>query len=136
MKIARMDLSDVGSPEGLMRQILKLEPNLPIPVPVEELAIQLDIERIAELETDGFEGGLITDDDRSTGIILVNRKAFKGRRRFTVGHELGHFLMRTHRPFMKAGSFARARTCDAGRPKTMTHTRAWKCRQTDLRLCS
>ena len=81
MKIARMDLSDVGSPEGLMRQILKLEPNLPIPVPVEELAIQLDIERIAELETDGFEGGLITDDDRSTGIILVNRKAFKGRRK-------------------------------------------------------
>ena len=81
-----------------MRQILKLEPNLPIPVPVEELAIQLDIERIAELETDGFEGGLITDDDRSTGIILVNRKAFKGRRKFTVGHELGHFLMRTHRP--------------------------------------
>ncbi len=120
MKISRMDLGDVGSPEGLIKLILKLEPDLPIPVPIEELAIQLDIERIAELETDGFEGGLITDDSRSTGIILVNEAARNGRRRFTIGHELGHFLIPTHRP-IKAGQFLCSRE----------DMRQWSLKETD-----
>ena len=98
MKIERMDLGDVGSPEGLVRQILKLEPDLPIPVPIEELAHQLDIDEIIDLSTDGYEGGLITDETRSSGTILVSKSAMRGRRRFTVGHELGHFLIPTHKP--------------------------------------
>jgi Zn-dependent peptidase ImmA (M78 family) len=101
MKIQRMDLGDVGSPEGLVKQILALEPNLPIPVPIEELAYQLDIEEILELTTDGYEGGLITDETRSRGTILVSKSARKGRRRFTLGHELGHFLIPTHKPAQK-----------------------------------
>lgn len=104
MKIERMDLGDVGSPEGLVRHILKLVPNLPIPVPIEELAHQLDIEEIVDLTTEGYEGGLITDVTRSSGTILVSAAARKGRRRFTVGHELGHFLIPTHKP-AKAGQF-------------------------------
>lgn len=98
MKIRRIDLDGTGSPIGLVTRILKTENDLPIPVPIEELALQLDIQRIAELETDGFEGGLLTDADRSTGIILVNRQATDGRRRFTIGHELGHFLIVSHSP--------------------------------------
>lgn len=121
MNISRMDLGDIGSPEGLMKQILKLEPDLPIPVPIEDLAIQLDIERIAELETEGFEGGLITDDCRSTGIILVNAAARDGRRRFTIGHELGHFLIPTHKP-VKAGQFLCSRE----------DMRKWSPKETDI----
>lgn len=101
MKIERMDLGDAGSPEGLVRQILKLAPDMPIPVPIEELAHQLDIDEILELSTDGYEGGLITDETRSSGTILVSKSAMKGRRRFTVGHELGHFLIPTHKPVQK-----------------------------------
>lgn len=101
MKIERMDLGDVGSPEGLVRQILKLAPDLPIPVPIEELAQQLDIDEILELSTEGYEGGLITDETRSSGTILVSKLARNGRRRFTIGHELGHFLIPTHRPVQK-----------------------------------
>lgn len=71
--ITRMDLADTGSPEGLVNTILKLETQLVLPVPVEELCVQLDIEEIAELDTDGFEGGLITDVSRSRGIVLINR---------------------------------------------------------------
>lgn len=104
MQIQRMDLGDVGSPEGLIKQILKLEPDLPIPVPVEELAYQLDIDRIIELTTEGYEGGLITDETRSSGTILVSKSAMKGRRRFTIGHELGHFLIPMHKP-VQAGKF-------------------------------
>ena len=93
MKITRMDLADTGSPMGLATKILSVEKDLPIPVPIEELSHQLDVEKIAPLTTVGFEGGLLTDEDRSTGIILVNQAAPEGRRRFTIGHELGHFLI-------------------------------------------
>jgi Zn-dependent peptidase ImmA (M78 family) len=89
MKISRLDLDGTGSPEGLIAKILKAEPGLTYPMPVEELAAALDIKEIAELETKGFEGSLL---------ILVNKDAREGRRRFTVGHELGHFCMPTHKP--------------------------------------
>jgi len=104
MKISRMDLADTGSPLGLVTKILSVEKDMPVPVPIEELARQLDVQDIAALETEGFEGGLLTDEDRSTGIILVNKAATGGRRRFTIGHELGHFLIVTHKP-VEAGKF-------------------------------
>jgi Zn-dependent peptidase ImmA (M78 family) len=66
-------------------------------------AQELDIADIRDMSTDGFEGGLITDDARSSGYILVNRSARRRRRRFTIGHELGHFLMTTHK--VPAGGF-------------------------------
>lgn len=103
MSACRMDLADVGSPEAIVRLILQAEPDLPIPVPIEDLCRQLDIAAIQDLETDGFEGGLITDADRSEGIILV-KKSVEARRRFTIGHELGHFLMPLHVPD-QAGKF-------------------------------
>jgi Zn-dependent peptidase ImmA (M78 family) len=34
--------------------------------------------------------------DRSSGTILVNESAGNRRRRFTIGHELGHFLLPWH----------------------------------------
>jgi IrrE N-terminal-like domain len=104
MKVTRMDLADTGSPMGLVTKILSVEKDMPIPVPIEALATQLDIEKIAPLETEGFEGGLLTDEGRSTGIILVNKAASGGRRRFTIGHELGHFLTVSHKP-VEAGKF-------------------------------
>ena len=99
MKVTRLDLDGkgAGSPEGLVTLILKVEP-LSIPVPIEELCRALDIKEIADLETDGFEGGLLMDQYRRNGIILVNTSARDGRRRFTIGHELGHFLIPTHKP--------------------------------------
>jgi Zn-dependent peptidase ImmA (M78 family) len=98
MQISRMDLADKGSPEGIVATILKVEPNLTIPVPIEELCRRLDIEDIRALTTDGFEGGLLTDRERSRGIILVKNGVSRQRRRFTLGHELGHFLMPSHVP--------------------------------------
>lgn len=98
MSISRMDLADVGSPERLVTLILKHEPNLPIPVPIEDLCRQLDIQDFHPLETDGFEGGLLTDADRSMGIILVKKGGFPQRQRFTIAHELGHFLIPAHMP--------------------------------------
>jgi hypothetical protein len=103
MKVTRMDLDGTGSPAGLVTKILKVEPGITLPIPIEDLARQLDIAEIRELSTEGYEGGLITDTGRSHGLILVNRDAFPARRRFTIGHELGHFLMTHHKP--PAGGF-------------------------------
>ncbi len=100
MRISRLDLDakGAGSPHGLVTQILKHEPDIAIPVPIEELCARLDITKIAPFETEGFEGSLLTDIDRSKGIILFNQNSHRSRRRFTIAHELGHFLIPTHMP--------------------------------------
>jgi Zn-dependent peptidase ImmA (M78 family) len=98
MSVSRIDLADCGSPERLVIEILKAEPDLPIPVPIEKLAYQLGITDIKVMEADGFIGGLITNDTKSTGVIMISRNLQRGRRRFTIGHELGHLLIPTHQP--------------------------------------
>lgn len=97
-KINRIDLADVTTPERIVGEILRNIPDLPIPVPVEELAEMLDIIGIEALTIEGFEGGLITDEEKSAGIILVNEASPHQRRRFTICHELGHFLCPFHKP--------------------------------------
>ncbi len=97
MRISRKDLADAGSPEALVKRILQAEPDLRVPVPIQELCARLGILRIEDLDTDGFEGGLVTDAKRSEGTILV-RRGGEPRRRFTIAHELGHFLMAHHVP--------------------------------------
>lgn len=103
MKIDRMDLADFGALPKIAIQILKLLPDLPTPTPIEDLALALGIEEITQLETDGFEGGLLTDRARSTGRILVNNCAPIQRQRFTIAHELGHFLSPWHEPQSENG---------------------------------
>lgn len=96
--VSRLDLDGTYSPNGLVAKILEVEPELEIPVPIEQLARLLDISEIQELQTDGFEGGLITDEARSFGAILVRKGVNERRRRFTIAHELAHFLIVHHRP--------------------------------------
>ncbi len=86
------------TPLALVSKIIATLPNIPIPVPLHELATALDIIDFAELGTQGFEGGLLTNIERTDGIILVNKNANRRRKRFTIGHELGHFLIQSHRP--------------------------------------
>jgi len=99
MNFSRMDLADCGAPEALLAVIEKLEgPGYPVPVPIEAWALALDITAINALEADGFEGSLVMLSDRSAGTILVSKVARPERRRFTIAHELGHFLIPSHTP--------------------------------------
>ncbi|MGF1461771.1 MAG: ImmA/IrrE family metallo-endopeptidase [Maricaulaceae bacterium] len=82
---------------GLVSKILQAEPDLKIPVPIEDLAGQLDIEDIQPLKTEGFLGGLVTNEARTLGFVLVKDDLRLGRRRFTIAHELGHFLCPSHK---------------------------------------
>lgn len=96
MKIDRIELADCGSPEKLIAEILRQVPEMPIPVPIEELAAAVDITAIHRMTTNGFEGGLVTQAERRDGIILVNGGSSPERQRFTIGHELGHYLIMSH----------------------------------------
>jgi Zn-dependent peptidase ImmA (M78 family) len=98
LKIDRLDLDGAGSPSALVTRILEVERDLPIPVPIEALCARLDIVAIEELHTDGFEAALVTDACKATGAILIAKDRSRQRRRFSIGHELGHFLIPTHMP--------------------------------------
>ena len=69
-----------------------------MPVPIEQLCRQFDITSIGELETADFEAALITDECKSAGAILVASERTRQRRRFSIAHELGHFLIPSHLP--------------------------------------
>jgi len=98
LRISRLDLDGAGSPAALVTRILQLEPALAMPVPVEQLCRQFDIASIGKLETEGFEAALITDESKSAGAILVATERSRQRRRFSIAHELGHFLIPSHLP--------------------------------------
>lgn len=66
------------------------------PIPVAEIARALDIVEVREGALDGCEGVLITDRQRSRGSILVNNKRGAQAARFSIAHELGHFLLERH----------------------------------------
>jgi len=99
LKIDRMELADIAQPirlaETLLSQVDK-SVGLSWPLQIEDIAYACGIKSIEHLETDGFEGGLIQDDSKQHGHILVKRTSPGPRRRFTIGHELGHFLNPWH----------------------------------------
>ena len=92
-----MDLADCGSPEKLLTVILKHHPAWTAPVPVEEFARTVNIVEFRELEGDSFEGALLTDANKQRGVILYRAGVRIERRRFTIAHELCHFLMPSHK---------------------------------------
>jgi len=105
MRLSRMDLDEGGDdPRRIAEVILAQCPETPIPVPVEAIAYALDIQEIRVESLKSFEGALITTGpEKGEGSIVVNAKNGPRRRRYTVGHELGHFLHPSHIPH--AGKF-------------------------------
>lgn len=85
------------------------------PVPIEEIAEALDIVEVRIAEFDGFEGMLLTDTSRSTGAILANARGGSRRARFTIAHELGHYLLERHVLGDEAGFRCRASDLREGR---------------------
>ena len=92
-----MDLADCAAPESIIACILRHHPDWKAPVPIEDLALSVNIIDILEMETEEFEGGLTTDPDKQKGVILYKAGTRGGRRRFTIAHEIGHFLIPSHK---------------------------------------
>lgn len=91
-----MDLADCGSPETLVGAILRHHPDLPRRVPIEEIATSVGIVEIKDREMDGFEGALVANPSKTQGVIAVKQGTHRRRRKYTIGHELGHFLIPSH----------------------------------------
>lgn len=97
--IDRMSLEDVGdNPRRLAEAVLEQADITSKHVPIHDIAQAVDIIEIREENLINFEGALITTPGKADGIILVRRDAPKYRKRFTIGHELGHFLIGYHQP--------------------------------------
>lgn len=93
VKIDLVELADLARPEQLVEELLRQNPELPIPVPVEAVATAVGIEELKAVPSDRFEGSLICDAAKSRGVILYNGSRRRTRQRFTIAHELGHFLL-------------------------------------------
>ncbi|MXO72848.1 ImmA/IrrE family metallo-endopeptidase [Alteraurantiacibacter buctensis] len=113
MTLSRIELDGIGSPSALAARIHDLDPGLPLDFSIEALCHRLDIHEIADQPVSSFAAMLLMHPDKAWGSIIVAEGTSLRRRRFSIGHELGHFLMPSHRPCRGA---------------------AFNCSQTDLRL--
>ncbi|MEO0547538.1 MAG: ImmA/IrrE family metallo-endopeptidase [Pseudomonadota bacterium] len=101
----RMEIEEVGfNPERLAQAVHNQLGPLSGPVPVREIAAALDIVQIRDEPLNNFEGALLMPPDRNRGSILVNNQVHPRRQRFTIAHELGHYLNLGHDP-QSSGSF-------------------------------
>src|ERR1051326_1475569 len=93
----RVALEDVSlEPQKLAEWILGQIAYQHGQVPIAKIAYALGITEIRAERLTNLEGTLITTPERSHGAILVNSTSSPQRRRYTVGHELGHYLNPYH----------------------------------------
>lgn len=97
LKLDRMEIEEIGyNPTKLALAIHKQLPATNGFIDAEAIALALDILEVRYEQLTSFEGALLTQRERTDGVILVNSQASPARRRFTVAHELLHFLNDKH----------------------------------------
>ena len=105
IQLDRIALEDVGvNPQRLAEAIHEQLGEGVGAVPVRQIALALDIVDIRELPLTNFEAALVTTPERDCGEILLNLNSSPQRRRFSLGHELLHFLNSGHEQ-TEAGGF-------------------------------
>lgn len=99
LTVDRSELADTAQADQLASLLIaQLAPQLQqlLPLPIVEVAEACGIVEIRALDTDAFEGGLIQDEYKQRGFILVRNGPSDQRSRFTIAHELGHFINLRH----------------------------------------
>ena len=100
----RIEIEEVGAnSERLAEAIHRQLGTCQGPVPVHDIAKALDITEIREEPLINFEAALLTTMERGYGSMLVNLTSSRQRRRYSVGHELLHFLNPWHEPTSPQG---------------------------------
>ena len=100
LELSLMDYADYTNVNDISNALLKdirkqsLDNQIKIPIDISEIATCLDIVSIAPLTTDGFEGAIVKKDGQ--GFIFYNESSIESRQRFTIGHELGHWMIPHH----------------------------------------
>ena len=98
MGIDLIEFADCFTPEHALACLFAHMPDIPIPVPLEAIAQEVGIQKIKYEDAEDFDGALLCGSYKQSGIIIVNQNSIATRQRFTIGHELGHFLIQTHIP--------------------------------------
>lgn len=124
LKLDRIEIEDVGAnPARLAAAVLAQLGPMSGPLPVDAIARALDIVEIRCEPLSNFEGALVTTPERSHGQILVNASSHSRRRRFTIAHELGHFLNPWHLPTAPSGFWCNRSDFRAGAREKDRHRR-------------
>lgn len=67
------------------------------PLEVDRIALEVGIVAINEITDKNVEGILVALEDKSAGFINISKHIRENsRKRFTIAHELGHFLITSH----------------------------------------
>ncbi len=96
MKIDLMELADFFEPIKIVREIYRQNPNTCFPLDLDVLAEAVGISSIDYHDTQAFEGVLAANPEKSHGVITVNANSIPTRQRFTIAHEIGHYLIPNH----------------------------------------
>ncbi|MES3034909.1 MAG: ImmA/IrrE family metallo-endopeptidase [Gemmatimonadota bacterium] len=81
------------NPEAEATRMLKRFQLRQIPVPVEEIAQRLGLRLQRSVLGDDVAGVLLLEEDQKTGVIGVNVSQAPVRQRFTIAHEIAHFVL-------------------------------------------
>jgi hypothetical protein len=103
LSLDRMEIEEAGPNPSRMADALVRQLDGEGRVPVMDVAVALDIIELRKEPLYNLEGALLTDAERSSGAILFNATSRPHRQRFTVAHELCHFLNIRHRQTRKTG---------------------------------
>lgn len=96
--IDRMEIDDAGAnPKHLAEAITNQLGDTPRWVDVRQIATDIDIHEIREAPLNGLAGCLIVPEDKSEGAIAVDDKMSEERKRYTISHEIGHYVNPMHR---------------------------------------
>jgi Zn-dependent peptidase ImmA (M78 family) len=88
----------------LVEQLLSSHRIKSTPIPIETLAHDIGAEVRLRPAEDGLSGFLLRDLKQNRAIIGVNSTHHANRRRFTIAHEMGHFMLHGGQRFYLDGS--------------------------------
>lgn len=104
LSLDRMAIEEAGpNPSCIAQAVITQLELVSGSMPIERIAYALDIKEIRYEPLNSFEGMLLTPFNRSKGSILINSSSPLERQRFTLAHELGHYLNTTHKPAGQVG---------------------------------
>jgi Zn-dependent peptidase ImmA (M78 family) len=100
------DFTKSSDPNLTALNLVEAIENLEFPIDIENIAIGVGIKEIEEIPTDKFEGMLVAIQDKTVGFINISKNIRENtRKRFTIAHELGHFLIPSHKNAYSCSSY-------------------------------
>lgn len=100
IQLELIEFADLITPKEIIQELIRQIPDLQPPIPLESIAEARGIKDIQYACYDTFEAALVADKYKREGVILINNKLTgrggRCRQRYSLGHELGHFMLPLH----------------------------------------